>query len=321
MTTKGEVIEKYKMLPAHSRVLCAVSGGADSIYLLHYMLSLAEEKELDIFAAHYNHLLRGEESDRDAAFTEESCARLGVPLVTGSGDVQRFAREKHCGLEEAARTLRYRFLEETADRMKCDRIATAHNGDDNAETMLMNLCRGAGITGLSGIPPVRGRLIRPLLQISRREIEAYLCEHGISYVVDSSNLDDAYTRNRFRKLLHEFLIRENPSFLEATARTAELLRMDNEYLERLAAQFIQENYDGTSLPGKKLSEKDPAVSTRVVRRLCGGNLSMERTQAVLRFAAGNEHGVLELPGRKLIREHGRLYFAQCRETGSAYGEN
>ena len=308
MKTRGEFEEKYRMLPDGSRVLCAVSGGADSIYLLHYMLSISTERRIAVFAAHYNHLLRGWESDRDADFTQNTCEKLGVPLIIGCGDVRSFAEEKHCGLEEAARILRYHFLEETADTLRCERIATAHNADDNAETILMNLCRGSGTLGLSGIPPRRGRVIRPLLLTSRSEIEAYLSERQIPYIMDSTNKDDSYTRNRFRRFLKDFLIQENPSFLQAAARTAELLREDNNYLEMQANIFLQEHFDGVSIPGDALSKTEPAVATRVVRKLCGGNLSMERTYAVLRFASGMEPGVLELPGRKLVRKHGRLYF-------------
>ena len=311
--TRDEFEEKYGMLPDGCRVLCAVSGGADSIYLLHHLVSISAARQVTVFAAHFNHLLRGEESDRDAGFTQQHCAELGVHLVTGEGDVRGFAEERHCGLEEAARIMRYRFLEKTADELKCDRIATAHNADDNAETILMNLCRGAGTLGLAGIPPRRGRFIRPLLHTSRSEIETWLTAHSIPWVTDSSNADQAYTRNRFRRFMKDFLLEENPSFLQAAFRTAELLRTDNDFLDRCAERFLAENFDGTSIPGAALAAAEPAVATRVVRLLCGGNLSMERTCAVLRFAAGIEPGVLELPGRKIQRRHGRVFFPVPRD--------
>jgi tRNA(Ile)-lysidine synthase len=156
--------------------------------LLHW---LGNQKDLHLCAAHFEHGLRGEESRRDAAFVAEYCAAHKIPCAVEHGDVAAFAREKGLGIEEAARELRYAFLERTAADWDCDRIATAHNADDNAETLLLNLVRGAGTAGLSGIPPRRGKIVRPLLGFTRREIEAYLNEHEIPHVEDSSNASDA----------------------------------------------------------------------------------------------------------------------------------
>ena len=261
-----------------------------------------------LFAAHFEHGLRGEESRRDAEFTAEQCRRLGISCSVGHGNVSAYAEQQHLGTEDAARTLRYRFLEETADRLNCDRIATAHNLNDNAETVLMNLCRGAGTRGLAGIPPVRGRLIRPLLQTSREEIEEYLTQHGIPHIEDSSNGTDSYTRNRIRHQMIPLLIRENPSFLKAIGRTTEILREDDACLCREAEAFLHTYENNGTIPAKRLRELEPAVAVRVIRLLCGSGVSLERTQALLDFAKGTERGVLEIPGRKIRREHGLLYF-------------
>ena len=300
---KDDLIRRYAMLPQGSRILCAVSGGADSMCLLHWLNELREAYGFALFAAHFEHGLRGEESRRDAEFTAEHCRRS-----VGHGNVLAYAEQQHLGTEDAARTLRYRFLEETADRLNCDRIATAHNLNDNAETVLMNLCRGAGTRGLAGIPPVRGRLIRPLLQTSREEIEEYLTQHGIPHIEDSSNRTDSYTRNRIRHQMIPLLIRENPSFLKAIGRTTEILREDDACLCREAEAFLHTYENNGTIPAKRLMELEPAVAVRVIRLLCGSGVSLERAQALLAFAKGTERGVLEIPGRKIRREHGLLYF-------------
>ena len=305
---KTELIDRYDMLPAGCRVLCAVSGGADSMCLLHWLIELQKERGLQLYAAHFEHGIRGDESLQDAVFVEEQCRMLHVPLTIGHGDVPGFAVQQKLGTEEAARILRYRFLEETADSLGCDKIATAHTRNDNAETMLMNLCRGSGTKGLAGIPPVRGRMIRPLLQTDRSEIEQYLERSGVPHIEDSSNQEDGCTRNRIRHRLLPILEEMNPSVLSAFGRSASLLREDEECLCRMAEAFLNENLHENRISAKALSSLEPAVASRVLRLLCGSGVSMERTLALLAFAGGTERGILELPGRKVLRQKGELVF-------------
>lgn len=203
------------LLPQNGGVLCAISGGADSVYLLCRLCELRESLGLRVWAAHYNHCLRGAESDRDEDFVRALCAGLGVEAYFGRGDVAAFARENGLGTEGAARRLRYEFLEQTADALGADAIATAHTADDNAETMLLNLARGAGLRGLCGIPPRRGRVIRPILGVTREEIDAYLEGQGVAHVEDSSNAGDDYARNRIRHHAVPALRSVNPEFPEA----------------------------------------------------------------------------------------------------------
>ncbi len=294
------------LIPAGSRVLCAVSGGADSMCLLHWLRSLGDA---EVFAAHFEHGLRGEESLRDAAFVEQYCRERDIPFVMERGEVPAYAKERGLGLEEAARELRYAFLERQAERLGCDRIATAHNADDNAETMLLNLCRGSGALGLGGIPPRRDRLVRPLLGCTRAEIEAYLLEQGIPHVEDSSNGSDAYRRNQLRHRVTPVLRELNPRFAQAAGRTAALLRRDEDCLDGLAADFVREHFNGRSLPLDALRSLHPALSSRVLRRLCPRSLTLEHTEAALSFCAGEGRAYLDLPGLRLRREQGRLYFA------------
>lgn len=185
-----ELAARYHMLPPGSRVLCAVSGGADSMCLLHLLWSGRGGLGIEVAAAHYEHGLRGEESQRDAEFVERFCREREIACLVEHGDAADYGRKKHLGIEEAARELRYDFLRRAAAELNCDKIATAHNADDNAETIIFNLCRGGGL-GLGGIPPVRGNIIRPLLGCTRAEIEEYLRENSIPHVEDSSNESDA----------------------------------------------------------------------------------------------------------------------------------
>ena len=288
--------------PRGERVVCAVSGGADSMCLLHLVWS----QGYDVIAAHFEHGIRGEESQRDAHFVETWCRKHGIPFVLGHGDAPGYAAENGLSLEEAARELRYDFLYKTAEAYGADRILTAHSLDDNAETLLFNLIRGSGTAGLCGIPQSRGKLLRPLLHVSRAEIEAYLRENEVPHVEDSSNESDDYTRNLIRHRVMPLLKEINPRFPEAAERTARLSERDEAFFSALARAYLGHELKNESLPLESLRALHPAVASRVIRTLFPG-LSMERCDAVLDFVRGSEYGLLEIPGRTLRREQGRLY--------------
>lgn len=272
--------------------------------LLH---RLCCEPDLLVFAAHFEHGIRGEESLRDAAFVKQWCEENGIPFSLEHGNVPAYAKEKGLGLEEAARELRYAFLEREAERLSCDVIATAHQADDNAETLLMNLVRGSGPAGLCGIPPARGKLRRPLLGCTRAEILDYLREHGIPSVEDSSNLSDEYRRNRMRHQVMPLLREMNPRFSEAAARTAKLLRQDEDCLQQQASAFLESLSEGDSIPTAALLDLHPAISSRVLRLFCGCPLPFAQVEKALSFCKEDGLGYLELPGLRLRREQGRLF--------------
>ena len=303
-----DIAAKYDMLPPGTRVLCAVSGGADSMCLLHYLWTNGEALGIEVFAAHFDHQLRGLESARDRTFVKDWCAARGIPCEIGFGRVREYAEKNGMGTEEAARCLRYDFLEKTAEKLGCGRIATAHNADDNAETMLLNLCRGAGSAGMGGIPPVRGIIVRPLLGVTRKEILEYLNDNGIEHVEDSSNLSDDYARNRIRHGAMPVLREINPEFSRSAARAAALMREDEEYLSSLAADFIAKERRENSLPAEKLSKLPVPVASRAVRKMCGRALGLEHTQAVLALADGSGLAYADVPGLRVTRDAGRLYF-------------
>lgn len=282
----NRLIDEYDMLPPGCTVVCAVSGGADSICLLHRLNQLRAIRPFTLVAAHYNHHLRGAESDRDEAFVkrwvEDWCgpdpaagqAPLpAVRLITGGGDVSGEAKRLGLGLEETARRMRYAFLEEAARAVGADRIATAHTADDNAETVLLHLIRGSGLQGLTGIRPRQGRLVRPLLTTTRREIEDYLELYHIPHVEDSTNQDDAYTRNQVRHQVIPLLDEINPWFVPRMADTIRYLRSDNDYLSAQAAAVARRarpaGDGGLSISAALLASQPDPIAVRIVSCLLG----------------------------------------------------
>lgn len=218
-------IREQAMICPGDRVVCAVSGGADSVALLFALYLLKEKLAITLEAAHFNHHLRGEESDRDEAFVKNLCNRYDVPLHLGGGEI--FHGKK--GLEAAARDARYGFL-----RSIPGKIATAHTADDNAETVLMHLIRGTGLKGLGGIAPIRGTIIRPMLCITRQEVEDFLEEWCLHHIEDSSNETDVFLRNRIRHHVMPLLRSENPRIAENLSQMALRLRLDEDFLNQQA---------------------------------------------------------------------------------------
>ncbi len=233
-------MEEQRMTESAETILCALSGGADSVCLLHLLRRLAPSLDFRLEAAHFHHGIRGAEADRDRDFVLDLCRELDIPLHLGAGDVPAYARERGMGLEEAGRELRYAFLEETADALPACRIATAHQAEDNAETLLLHLCRGTGLSGLCGIPPVRGRVVRPLLPVAREEILAYLAENRLPHVEDSTNALEEGERNLLRHRVLPVLRELNPGFAEAMLNTTRLLREDEACLRTLAEGLMME---------------------------------------------------------------------------------
>ena len=221
---------EQKLLQSGDQVVCAVSGGADSMALLWAMYLLREKLEITLECAHFNHHLRGEESDRDAAFVRLFCLDYQIPFHYGEGQV--VAGEK--GLEAAARDARYSFL-----RSLPGIVATAHTADDNAETVLMHLLRGTGLNGLGGITPSNGNIIRPMLTVTRAEIVDFIRQYCLSFVEDSTNREDDFLRNRLRHKVMPLLMEENPQFSLNTSQMALRLRQDEEFIRSAAAKTVE----------------------------------------------------------------------------------
>lgn len=277
-------------------VLCAVSGGIDSMYLLCRLRG----EGWQVAAAHFNHGLRGPEADRDEAFVENFCRDKGIPFYAGRGDVRLLAEKEGLSEEDAARRLRYAFLQETAEKIGAGCIATAHNAEDNAETLLLRLSRGTGLRGLGGIPPRRGNIVRPMLDERRKEAEWWLEERGIPHVEDSSNASEDYARNRLRHGVIPVMTGVNSAFIENAGRTARLLREDEEFFQSLAREHIA--HKGADAVALAALPKPLAV--RVLMLLFGYELSEKHLEALLLVARTG--GETHIPGHRVANVGGQL---------------
>lgn len=269
----SDYIKLNSMISPKDTIVAGVSGGADSMCLLNLLLDMRDEYEIRIIAVHIHHGIRGAEADEDMQFTEDFCKKHNVEFYGERFDIPTFAKEKHLSSEEAGRLKRY----ETFNRVlnQCNntsygKIAVAHNMDDNTETFLFNLFRGTGLTGLTGIRPVRGNIIRPVLCLSREEILAYLKEKNVTYRTDCTNEQTEYTRNKIRlKLLPYIKENINEGAKANINRTAVMLGQMADYMERQAEEmykkYVKENEKGCLL-GTGLWEQDKVIVSMVIRK-------------------------------------------------------
>ncbi len=262
-----QTIQKYNMLTFGDKIVVGLSGGADSCVLLHFMCILREEMHLTVYACHLNHLIRGAEAERDEQFVRNLCNQQGVELFVRRLPIEQMAKERKIGSEQCGREERYRFFDETAQKYHA-KIATAHTASDNAETLLLHLTRGCGIQGLCGIPPVRGNIIRPLIEVSRREIETYCSENRLLYVTDSTNLTRQYSRNKIRLDVLPQLEKINPSVLNAFQRLTVIMRDTAACLDTEAERLLQSAAVPYGYRAEILTKADNAIRTRAIELFC-----------------------------------------------------
>jgi tRNA(Ile)-lysidine synthase len=315
-------IQRHVLVARGGRVLVALSGGPDSVALLHLLLELQAYGDLSVVGvAHFNHQLRGDAADADEQFCRELAASLALPIEAGSADVRDVARNTGRSIEDAARTLRYRFLEEAADRLIAGAIAVGHSRDDQAETFLLRLIRGAGPRGLASIYPRAGRVVRPLIDISRAELRQYAHDHQLQWREDDTNQDLSIPRNRVRHELIPYLAREfSPAIVEVLAREADIAREDEDRLDReaidCASSIVLRNTGETiELAAAALCSLHPALQARVARRALSmvsapGHIGFDQVQRFLELANGRrEQDSMSFPGRQVNRRGDRLVIA------------
>lgn len=263
--------QKETLLVPGDRVLVAVSGGQDSLALLHALHRLAPEIQLTIMAAHLHHGIRGIAADEDERYLHEFCAGLQVPLFCGQVDVPALARKQKLSLETAGRKARYEFLKQVADENQCNRIATAHTATDCAETVLFNVLRGSGLNGLRGIPAKNENIVRPLLSHSREETAVYCAEYSIIPQVDASNFEPVYTRNRLRNLVIPVLVKEfGPGVEQALLRLAQIASAEVEWTDAVVEQvwlgLVEYQQKELNLNLSELQKLPTGLLARILRR-------------------------------------------------------
>lgn len=316
LQTVLNTIAEFAMISRSDNVLVAVSGGPDSVALLHALCTLREELDITLHIAHLNHSFRGDASDQDAEYVRRLAGDLVVPATIERIDVPVIQKTLRLSPEEAARLVRYEFLERVADEIEASRIALGHTADDQVETVLMNILRGTGIDGLRGMPPVRGRFIRPLIAIRRSEIEEYVREHDLHPRIDETNLIPTYTRNRTRLELLPMLRREfNAAVDSAILQLAELACGDTAYMNVVAEDSLKRvtlaTAEGTiSLDAVAVSEMSPAIGRRVVRsavrRIRGyiADIGLRHVDELLSLLVTTSSFRYELPGGVFVERAG-----------------
>lgn len=285
-------IDENQLVEKGDKVLVALSGGADSVFLLHFLIKYKKRLGIGISAFHMNHQLRGKSSDLDELFCTKFCSENKIEFHSISRDIKTFARKNKISVEEAGREIRYAELFKTSRKLKASKIATAHNASDNVETIILNFVKGAGIKGLTGIPIRRENIIRPILCLSSNEIRKYLKANRISYRIDKSNLQNDYERNFLRNdIIPKLKSRLNPRIEEKISNTAKILNNINLFIEVQVNQLAESaaKFDGNELKinMKQISKIDKSIYSIFFKSVVENNFDIELTSE-------NIHSLIEL---------------------------
>lgn len=310
------VIDRYEMLQEGDTVVVGFSGGADSMTLLHALNELRNDYKINLIAAHVNHGIRGDEAQRDQDFCQSVCDAMGVKLEVLNADVPKIASDRGVSEEVAGRDVRYDFFLSLSGEH--GKIATAHNANDAVETMVLNLCRGTGLLGLSSIPPKRANIIRPLIECSRQEIEQYIDDNNLSYVTDSTNLTDDYTRNRVRhNILPEFEKVNDNAMLNIT-RCISTLRDDSAYFNKQVDLLLDNASINDKLKTDVLLSADLAILSRAlvtyVTEKSGGRPEKVHIDKIIDMMKVGRRDQVQIPGGSYVHvEKGKLWVINTLE--------
>ena len=326
-----ETIKKYQLIEKEDKLVIGVSGGPDSMALLHILLTLQEKEQIPsctLLVAHVNHMLR-KEADEETAYVEEFCRLHQIPCFVKRAKVEELAQKAKMGTEEMGRNIRYQFFEEVREKEKAQKIVTAHHANDNAETVLMNILRGSGTAGLKGIEPIRKNeknvvFIRPLIHCTKEEIYQYCKEKNLQPKIDKSNQENVYNRNKVRNILIPFLEKEwNPNIVATLNRLSELARQENQYIERQTQKayedmVLEEGKDSIVLSLKKWNGQDFVIKSRVIRytinRLLGTTKDIEKIhiEDIIKLCENNVGNKYLIPNKKVkvLVNKGKIFFLE-----------
>ncbi len=312
-----ETVARYDMLKQGDTVLVGVSAGPDSVCLLYLLKELRQEYSLSLHIAHLHHGFRGSEADEDVRFVQAIGESLGIPVYVEHADIPAYLKKTGLSKQAGARKVRYEFFSKAAEETGAGRIALGHTADDQVETLLMRLLKGAGPHGLSGIPPVRDKIIRPLIELTREEVMGFLSERGIRYRIDSSNLSKVYLRNKIRLDLIPYLTKEyNPNIMNTLMRNLTILRDEDtfldEYIQRLYPEMvISRTEESIILDAARLAPLAHPVQRRILRHAVGsiageeaGALSFRHIEDSLSLLERDKTGEVHLPHDLRVRREG-----------------
>lgn len=329
-----KTIEKYNLIEKGDNIVIGVSGGPDSICLLHVLNSLKEQLGIEIFVAHINHMLR-DVADEETKYVEDFCKSLGVQCFIKKINVQEIAKEQKIGTEEAGRNIRYAFFQEILEKVNANKIATAHNANDKAETVLLNIIRGSGTSGLKGIEAKRDeKFIRPLIETSREDIEEYCKINNLNPKIDKSNLESIYRRNKVRNDLIPYIQKEfNPNIIKTINRLSEVSAEENEYLDQITKEtfislLITEKNQNSNfqlptsviLDLKKFNNIELVIKRRVIlytiSKVLGSTVGIEKVNIdeIIRLCSNNIGNKFLTPTKniKILVKNKKIYFISTK---------
>ena len=321
-----ETVKKYNLIKNGDRLVLGVSGGPDSICMLNVLNEIKNDKnlhmEFDIIVAHINHMIR-EEAKSDEEFVRNFCKKINVQFFSKSIDVQKNANNNKIGTEEAGRKARYNFFEEVLEKTNSNKIAIAHNKNDKVETIIMNLMRGTGISGLRGIEPIRdNKYIRPLIECERTEIEKYCEKNGINARIDKTNFENVYTRNKVRNIVIPYIKEEfNPNIIETIYRLSTLVEEEEEYLgevvkDKYSNILIKEDDKQIILDLKKFNKEQKVIKSKIllytITRLFGTSKNIEKIhiEDLIKLCSNNIGNKYLTPNKnlKILVKNHNIYF-------------
>ena len=316
-----KTIQKYNLINANDKIVLGVSGGPDSLFMLDILNKLKKDLQIELIVAHVNHKIRAE-ADEEEEFVRQFCEKIGIEFYYKRIEVEKYANNNKIGLEEAGRKVRYEFFEEVCNKAGANKIAVAHNKNDKVETMIMHILRGSGIAGLQGIQPQANKIIRPIIEIERKDIEKYCEEQKLDPRIDKTNQDNTYTRNKIRNIVIPYINQEfNPNFIETMTRLSELITEENAFLNKLTETeykkiLIQKIDNQISLDLKKFNELDNIIKKRIilytVANLRGGSQGIEKVhiEDIVKLCKNNVGNKFLIPnkGLKVLVKDKKIFF-------------